>query len=70
MNLWNGYMNSTVTTVKPEDIPNEMPGFSFVKSPCNPCVALNSLGDFSCPFKLNVKGDDNISIPWKQLWNL
>ncbi len=70
MNLWNGYMNSTTTEVKPEDIPNEMPGFSFVKGPCNPCVALNSPGDFSCPFRLNVKGDSSISEPWKQLWNL
>jgi hypothetical protein len=70
MNLWNGYMNSTTTNVKPEDIPKEMPGFTFVKSPCNPCVALNSPGDFSCPFKLNVKGDSSISEPWKQLWNL
>lgn len=70
MNLWNGYMNSTTTTVKPEDIPKEMPGFSFVKGPCNPCVALNSPGDFSCPFKLNIKGDDSTSEPWKQLWNL
>lgn len=70
MNLWNGYMNTTTTTVKPEDIPKEMPGFSFIKGPCNPCVALNSPGDFSCPFKLNVKGDDSISEPWKQLWNL
>ena len=70
MNLWNGYMNSTTSIVKPEDIPKEMHGFSFVKGPCNPCVALNSPGDFSCPFKLNVKGDDSISEPWKQLWNL
>lgn len=70
MNLWNGYMNTTTTIVKPEDIPKEMPGFSFVKGPCNPCIALNSNGDFSCPFKLNVKGDDSISEPWKQLWNL
>ncbi len=70
MNLWNGYMNSTTTEVKPEDIPNEMPGFSFVKGPCNPCVALKSPGDFSCPFRLNVKSDSSISEPWKQLWNL
>lgn len=70
MNLWNGYMNTTTTVVKPEDIPKEMPGFSFVKSPCNPCVALNSPGDYSCPFKLNVEGDDTISEPWKQLWGL
>jgi hypothetical protein len=70
MNLWNGFMNTTTTTVKPEDIPKEMPGFTFVKNPCNPCVALNSPGDFSCPFKLNVKGDDSISNPWQSLWQL
>lgn len=70
MNLRNGYMNSTTTIVNPADIPKEMPGFSFVKSACNPCVALNSPGDFSCPFKLNVKGDDHISAPWVSLWGL
>jgi hypothetical protein len=69
-NLWNGHINSTTTIVKPEDIPKEMHGFSFVKSPCNPCVALNSPGDFSCPFKLNVKGDQKISNVWKNLWGL
>jgi len=70
MNLWNGFMNTTTTTVKPEDIPKEMPGFTFVKNHCNPCVALNSPGDFSCPFRLNVKGDDSISNPWQSLWQL
>jgi hypothetical protein len=70
MNLWNGYMNSTTTIVKPEDIPKEMPGFSFINNPCNPCLALNSPGEFSCPFRINSKGDDSISEPWKQLWNL
>ena len=67
MNLWNGY-NTYV--VKPEDIPKEMPGFTFVNNPCDPCVALNSPGDFSCPFKLNIKGDDSISNPWKSLWGI
>ena len=70
MNTWNGYMNTTTTTINPEDIPKEMPGFTFVKSPCNPCIALNSPGDFSCPFKLNIKGDKNISSSWKNLWGL
>lgn len=70
VNLWNGYMNSTVTKLKSEDIPKEMPGFNFVKGPCNPCVALDSPGNFSCPFRLNVEGDDSISVPWKQLWNV
>ena len=70
MNLWNGYMNTNTSVVKPEDIPKEMPGFTFVKNPCDPCVALNSPGDFSCPFKLNIKGNDSISNPWKSLWGL
>ena len=70
INLWNGHMISSVTTVKPADIPKEMPGFTFVKNPCNPCVALNSPGDFSCPFKLNVEGDDSISKPWQSLWGI
>ena len=70
MNLWNGYMNTNTSVVKSEDIPKEMPGFTFVNNPCNPCVALNSPGDFSCPFKLNIKGNDSISNPWKSLWGL
>jgi hypothetical protein len=70
MNLWNGYINTNTSVVKPEDIPKEMPGFTFVNNPCDPCVALNSPGDFSCPFKLNIKGDDSISNPWKSLWGL
>ena len=70
MNSWNGYMNSTTTDINPEDIPNEMPGFSFVKDSCNPCIALNTPGDFSCPFKINVKGDNIISSSWKKLWGI
>ena len=53
------------TEIKIENIPNEIPGFSFVKGSCNPCLALDA--DFSCPFKL---GDDSISEPWRKLWNL
>jgi hypothetical protein len=68
MNLWNGFMNSTTTIIKPEDVPKEMPGFSFVNGACNPCVAFADAG--SCPFKLNVKGDNSISEPWKKIWNL
>jgi hypothetical protein len=53
------------TEIKTEDIPKEIPGFSFVKGSCNPCIALDA--DFSCPFRL---GDDSISEPWQKLWNL
>ena len=70
MNLWNGYMNSTTQNIKNENIPKEMPGFSFIKGPCNPCVALNDVADFSCPFILNIKGDTSTSPSWATLWGL
>ena len=69
-NLWNGYKNTTTTNIKNEDVPKEMPGFSFVKNSCNPCSALNDPADYSCPFKLNVKGDNETSAVWKNLWNI
>jgi len=47
-----------------------MPGFSFVNGPCNPCSPLNDNPDYSCPFKLNVKGNDAISDVWKELWSI
>jgi hypothetical protein len=67
-NLWNGYKNEKITDISNENIPDEMPGFSFIGSPCNPCKALDD--DYSCPFKLNVKGDDSVSDIWKLFWNL
>lgn len=69
MNLWNGYMNTKTDVVKNEDVPKVMPGFSFVKGACNPCGPLNSEPDFSCPFRLNVEGDDQVSSVWKSLWH-
>ena len=67
-NLSNGFKNTTTVDLALEDIPNEVPGFSFVRGPCNPCSVLNDKPDYSCPFKLNVKGNDEISDVWKNLW--
>jgi len=69
-NLWNGYKNTTTTDIANENIPKEMPGFSFVNKPCNPCVILDDPTNYSCPFRLNVEGDNEISDIWKQLWNV
>ena len=69
-NLSNGFKNTTTVDIALEDIPNEVPGFSFVKNPCNPCSVLNDNPDYSCPFKLNVKGNDEISDVWKNLWSI
>lgn len=69
-NTWNGYRNVEKKIIPNENIPNEMPGFSFINGPCNPCSPLMSPSDYNCPFTLNVKGDKNVSQIWKQMWRL
>jgi hypothetical protein len=69
-NLFNGFKNTKTVDLESKNIPNEMPGFSFVNGPCNPCSPLNDNPDYSCPFKLNVKGNDAISDVWKELWSI
>jgi hypothetical protein len=65
-NPWIG----TKINIANENIPNEMPGFTFIKEPCNPCSVLNNVPDYRCPFKLNIKGDNETSDVWKNLWQL
>ena len=62
--------NADNTSLNNEEIPDVITGFSFINEPCNPCVALKHPIDKSCAFKLNVKGDDNVSDIWKKMWNL
>jgi len=69
-NLYNGFKNTTTVNLSSDEIPNEVPGFSFVNEPCNPCAPLNDVADYSCPFKLNVKGNNEISDVWKELWSI
>lgn len=71
-NLWNGYKNTETTTIKNEDIPSQVSGFSFVNGPCNPCVAINEYPDYSCPFRINLNdgtGNSSSSI-WSDLWQI
>ena len=63
-------INGEPTDIKNENIPNIMPGFSFINNPCNPCVALKNPMDTTCAFKLNVKGNDDISPIWAKIWNI
>lgn len=57
--------------IKPEEIPAEVPGFHFIRSPCNPCSVFNTPRDFSCPFQIRVSKDDkSVSLPWKIIWGL
>ena len=56
--------------INDEDIPNMIPGFSFINEPCNPCKNLNLNNDNKCEFKLNIEGDVTTSEIWKRIWNL
>jgi hypothetical protein len=48
-------------------LPTLVPGFKFLKEPCDPCVALKDNPDYRCPFKLKDKEPSYI---WKVLWGL
>jgi len=54
------------TEISYSHLPYLVPGFSFVRSPCNPCVALKSPPDYSCPFSVG----SSISPVWEYLWGL
>lgn len=48
-------------------LPTLVPGFRFLRGPCDPCGALKSKPDYSCPF---VLGDKEPSTIWKYFWGL
>jgi hypothetical protein len=50
-------------------LPNVVKGFSFIKQPCNPCAALNSPAEYTCPFSLDG-GKKTASFAWEKLWGL
>jgi hypothetical protein len=50
---------------------SEIPGFTFIHEPCDPCKSLNSSPDYSCPFSLDIKKvTPGISNIWKYLWGV
>jgi len=74
--VYNGYdsiygnLNSTVTQLDYNDLPNQVNGFKFIGTPCNPCVALNSNPQYTCPFALNTGNGYDVSPVWQMLWNV
>lgn len=58
VDIYSGYQKCSKVKVEDYEIPNIMPGFSFLKEPCNPCEALNDKPNYSCSFKLNIKNRD------------
>jgi len=66
-----GEQTEKITPVDYNNLENIIPGFSFINKPCNPCLAIASNPDYSCPFELKVKEKPNmISSVWKYLWNI
>tara|TARA_B110000285_G_scaffold54415_1_gene61961 strand:- start:2 stop:844 length:843 start_codon:yes stop_codon:yes gene_type:complete len=66
-----GEQLSETSRVDYKDLENIIPGFSFVKEKCNPCAALNTTADYSCPFNLDINDKPSvISNVWSYLWNV
>ena len=68
-----GINKYSLKNVDVNNLENIVPGFTFLKGPCNPCVALNTdkNNKYSCPFELNIKNNENgVSAVWKYLWSL
>jgi hypothetical protein len=64
-----GEQTSKKSPVDYNNLESEIPGFKFLNSPCDPCKALNSTADYSCPYSLDVKGGrSGVSSVWKYLW--
>jgi hypothetical protein len=74
--VYNGYdsiygnLNTTVTEVDYNDLPKQVNGFKFLGTPCNPCVALKSSPEYTCPFALNTGNGYDVSPIWQMLWNV
>jgi hypothetical protein len=62
-----GAHNKVVTSLDYNKLPSLIKGFRFIKSPCDPCVALNSPSQYTCPFSLT---SSNPSPIWESLWGL
>ena len=73
-----GVFGSHIKDMKDLDynnLENIIPGFKFVNEKCNPCVAINSPPDYSCPFKLDMTSESSnnqgkISKIWQYLWGI
>ena len=73
-----GVRIKTVENLNYVDLPDIVPGFSFLDKPCNPCIALSDdpLNKYRCPFSIareNGNGGYNkgvgaLSDIWKVLW--
>jgi len=58
-----------ITQVDYNNLEKLIPGFTFLREPCDPCQALENPPKYNCPFKLELRGSDNgVSQVWSYLW--
>ena len=66
-----GIQAEETTPVDYNELTKLVPGFSFIKGSCNPCVALDQPPNYSCPFNLDVSGNRHgVSSIWQYLWEI
>ena len=66
-----GMQNYSIEPVDYKNLENIIPGFSFIKGPCNPCIAMKMKPEYTCPFEIKVKDKPSlISSVWQKLWNI
>ena len=66
-----GQQTTKTTEVDYNNLENIIPDFKFVKSKCNPCNAVKSVPEYSCPFDIKTQDKSPfISDVWKTLWNI
>jgi hypothetical protein len=67
-----GILYEHVKKIVPVDYNNLeklIPGFKFLKNPCNPCQALENPPNYNCPFQLDISGNEKgVSPIWNYLW--
>jgi len=58
-----------ITPVDYNNLEKLIPGFTFLREPCDPCQALENPPKYNCPFQLELRGSDNgVSQVWSYLW--
>jgi hypothetical protein len=66
-----GQQTKKIEEVDYNDLENIIPGFKFLSSPCDPCKSMGAIPDYSCPFSLQVEGENpSVSNVWKYLWGI
>jgi len=61
------YHNGKKIAIDYNNLESIIPGFNFLRDKCDPCE--NNLGNYSCPFELNIEGvNKGVSPVWKYLW--